>query len=531
MNFQRFGLKACVLAFLAVWMQMARAQAVEVDAQAQAWLRAAEVVMTPGEIARWAIERNAKAIAQRAQVASVSELVEAERSLYDPVMSVTTSRTFNKQARPSQDISADVQRLISCGLDPECQGSISDLKLEDRQLATVHGYGVQVLLPSGAQLEVRHSVQGNRSNLSDPPDKMEARASLTLSVVQPLLRGGGRDATEADLAVAEREYGVELQNLSRQVLDTLGSAVGAYWQLYQSEKTVFWREEALHMAQAAVDEVVTREQAGYGNTLELADAKLALNARRNELVSAVQQHAELQARVRNLLNLPGSAYAAVKFKTAASVLPVVDAPGELEQSKALDAWPAYRIALLREEQERIRLSYANNQRQPDLSLAMTYSQNNLMASRKKAFEDVADSKNRGWSLGVTFSRPLFNSAAEHKYGAQSVKVKAATQAVQSELVAWSNELVARESQLKATGEQVKVRRDAVALREQALAMQQAQFDAGRARMRTLLERQDQLSDSRLQSIEAEINWKLAELQLLAATGDVLERFGISVQTR
>ena len=58
-----------------------------------------------------------------------------------------------------------------------------------------------------------------------------------------------------------------------------------------------------------------------------------------------------------------------------------------------------------------------------------------------------------------------------------------------------------------------------------------QFEAGRARMRLVLERQDQLSESRLQAIEAQVNWKLAELQLLAVTGDVLTRFGIDIQTR
>jgi hypothetical protein len=50
-------------------------------------------------------------------------------------------------------------------------------------------------------------------------------------------------------------------------------------------------------------------------------------------------------------------------------------------------------------------------------------------------------------------------------------------------------------------------------------------------MRLVLERQDQLSDSRLQAIEAQVNWKLAELQLLAVTGDVLARFGIDIQLR
>jgi len=510
-----------------------RAQMTTHDGLTQQWLSQNEVVMTPETLARWAIDRNAKTMAQRAQVFSVIQLVAAEDALYDPTLSLTTTRSMSNQQRSSQDISADVQRLISCGMDPECKDSISDLKLTHEQLSTVHGYGVQALLPTGARVEVMHSVQGNQSNLSDPVNVMEARGTLTLTVSQPLLKGRGTDATEANLAVAQKEYAVELQNLSRQVLDTLGSAVGAYWQLYQSEQTLYWRGEAVKMAQQAVNEVTVREQSGYSNKLELSDANVSLSARMVELSVARQRHAELQARIRNLLNLNGPQFSAVRFRTVQGVEPVVDAQAapQIDETKALAAWPSYRIAQLREEQERIRLRFADNQRQPDLSVSLSYAKNNLVGSRIKAFEDVKDSKNLGWSLGISFSRPLGNGAAERKYDAQGVKVSAAADAVKSEWVAWSNELVAREAQLKYTAYQAQAKAQAVGLRQEALRLQRQQFEAGRARMRLVLERQDQLSDSRLQAIEAQVNWKLAELQLLAVTGDVLARFGIDIQLR
>jgi outer membrane protein TolC len=522
---------------LAAFCQVAtaHAQTTTYDELAQQWLSQGEVVMTPETLSRWAIERNAKTMAQRAQVSSVTQLVAAEEALYDPTLSLTTTRSKTKQKRSSEEISADVQRLISCGLDPECKGDISDLKLVNQQLSSVNGYGVQAMLPTGARLELMHSVQGNQTNMSDPINVMEARGTLTLTVSQPLLKGRGKDATEADLEVAKREYAVELQNLSRQVLDTLGSAVGAYWQLYQSEQSLYWRGEAVKMAEQAVDEVTVREQSGYSNKLELSDANVSLNARRIELSVARQQYAELQARIRNLLNLNGPSFDAVRFRTVRGIEPVVDAEAakQLDEAKALAAWPSYRIAQLREEQERIRLRYADNQRQPDLSISLSMAKNNLFNSRKKAFEDVVHNKGEGggWSLGISLSRPLGNDAAERKYSAQGIKVSAASDAVKSEWVAWSNEVVARSAQLKSTGYQAQAKAQAVALRQEALRLQREQFEAGRARMRLVLERQDQLSDSRLQAIEAQVNWKLAELQLLAVTGDVLNRFGIDIQTR
>lgn len=492
------------------------------------WLDQKSVTLVPSELGRWAIARNAKTIAQRAQVASVTHLVDAERGLYDPTLTLSSSRSFNRQARSSADISADVQRLISCGLDPECNGSIDDLQLDIRQLTTMNGYGVQVLTPTGAQVDFKHGVQGSQNNMTDPRNVMEATGSLVLSVTQPLLKGFGRDVTEADLQVAQREYEVELQNLHRQMLDTLGEAIGAYWQLYQSEQTLFWREDALNMGRAALHEVNTRLKAGYGNSLEVSDAELALNERQIEWVRAKQKWSEMQTRLRSALNLRGDQFKDVVFKTSSDVAVEGDAPVKIEQDSALALWPSFRIAQLRREQEEIRLRYANNQRMPDLSLALSYTKNLMTGSRSAALSHVPESKYQGWSVGVTLSRPIINQKADSKYDAQQVKVWAAGEAVQAERAAWANEVVAREQQLQSTHREMLARQASVRMREEALRLQQEQFEAGRSRVRAVLERQDQLNDSRLQAVEATVNWKLAELQLLAVSGDVLAHYGVSV---
>lgn len=496
--------------------------------QLDRWLAEKTVELRPDQLGRWAVQRNAKTIAQRAQVDSVTHLVEAEKALYDPMVTLSSSRSFSRQARSSADISADVQRLISCGLDPECEGSIEDLQLEVRQLTTMNGYGVQARAPTGAIVELRHGVQGSQNNMTDPRNVMEATGTLVLSVSQPLLKGFGPDVTEADLQVAQREYDVEVQNLQRQMLDTLGEAVGAYWQLYQSEQTIFWRKDAIKMGEAALEEVRARHQAGYGNPLEINDAQVALNERKIELLQAQQKWSEVQARLRSALNLPGDQFKDVRFATAADLDLQASASEGIDEDQALALWPSYRIAQLREQQEQIRLRYADNQRMPDLSLDVSYSKSLLSNSRKKSLSDVNESKDKGWSVGLTLSRPLMNMQANSKYDAQKVKVWAAAEAVRAERAAWANEVVARQQQLASAEQALQARRAAVSMREEALRLQQEQFKAGRSRIRAVLERQDQLNDSRLKAVEATVGWKLAILQLEAVSADVLANHGIAL---
>lgn len=526
---------ACLMVCSGVWpgAVLADAPLPTLEPLEQVWLREGQARLSPGEFAREAIARNAATMASRAKLSSVSHLVEAERSIYDPTVSVQVSRTFDKKPRPSADISADVQRLINCAVNPDCEGSIDDLQLNNEQSAQMFEYGVQMKLPTGAQVSVTHNVTGARSNLSDPINLLEARGSLQFSMVQPLLKGWGRGATEADLAVAELEYMVEQQNLVRQILDTIGESVGTYWHLFQAEQSIRLREEAVANAERIVDEVRKREAAGFGNELERQDALVALGTRQSDLIDAQQNLVQVQARVRNALNLSGQDFEKVVFRTD---MPSAQPDQALavhgfDESAALKLWPSYRIAQLRLQQEDIRLQYANNQRKPELNAMLSYSQSSMNNTNSKAFKDALDSRYQGWSVGLSLQRPLFNGSANSKYEAQGVKLMAAKEDVNAERMAWTNEVVARRRNLDATVRGLKLAQEMVTLRESSLQLQRQQVQAGRARVRLLLEREDQLSNARILALDALVALKIARLQFSAVVGKALERYGVALQTR
>lgn len=507
-------------------------QVQEVDSVVEGWRGQPRVELYPDEFARWALLRSAKMIAQRAQTASVRHLVEAQRALYDSVMTLSSSRSYVPQRRTTQEVNAEVQKLLSClqNINPASPCDMNGLNYDSRVYTTSMGYGIKGLLPTGAQLEMKHSLQNTVHNLSMPANIHESRGNLTITLTQPLLKGRGRDFIEADLSVAEREQAVEMQNLSRQTLDTLGEAVATYWQLYQSEQTLHWRSEAVRLANQAVRDSQIRAENSNASALEIKEAEMALSVRNVELTRAQQKHKELQARIRGVMNLSGLAYQHVNFTTRGPSWNTPDlASVPVDTDAALLNWPSFRIAQIREEQERIRFEHADRLRSADLSVTASALANPYAApGPREAMLDVGSTPYKGWSFGVNYSRPLMNTEAQSKFEAQTVKLQAAGEAVQGERVAWSNEFVARGSQYGSAIKELELRRQAVKMREDALRMQREFVLAGRSRTSQILEREDQLIESLLQEVEAFVNLRLAELQLQAIHGTVLRQFGVEL---
>jgi outer membrane protein len=507
-------------------------QYAEVDQVIDGWRRQTQVVLQPDEFGRWAVLRSAKMIAQRAQTASVHHLVEAERALYDSVLTLSSNRSYMPQRRTTQEVNAEVQKMLSClqNLNPSSPCDLTGLNYDSRLYTTSMGYGIKGLLPTGAQLEMKHSLQNSVHNLSMPANIHESRGNLTITLTQPLLKGRGREFIEADLQVAEREQAIELQNLSRQTLDTLGEAVATYWQLYQAEQVLHWRNEAVRLAKQAVQESRIRLANGSANALEIKEAQLALSVRDVELTRARQKHIELQARVRGVMNLSGIDYQHVSFTTGGAPIALTDMSNQsVDTEAALFSWPSYRVAQIKEEQERIRFEHADRLRSADLNFTVSALANPYASpGARDAMTQIGSTPYKGWSVGLNYSRPIGNGESQSKFEAQSVKLMAASDVVNGERVAWTNELVARTAQYSTARKELESRREAVKLRQEALNMQREYLMAGRSRTSQILEREDQLIDSVLQEIEGYVNLRLAELQLQAIHGTVLRQFGITL---
>ena len=476
-----------------------------------------EQALSAAQLVQLTVLYNASTAAARLQAQAAGQLLQSERALYEPVGFARLRREGYDRPRTYEERTVSLTNIDKASAIEQVLSSAA---------------GLRGKLPSGAAFELSHELKARNSNLLATTSEREYRGTLTLRLKQPLARGAGRDATEADLQVAEKEQQIEQQRFVKQLLDTVGEAAGTYWQLYRSGQVLALRERALRTAQQLRDETQRRVQGGFGPRVDLLEADVAVGGREADLVRARQQAMESQVRVRNLLNLDGAQTSGLSF--SATDLPSGgpandDAAAEGPPPQLLDFWPSYRIARLRHEQEELRLRFARNLEKPDVSVELGYNTNSLTNQLRTGLDYSLRDLHPGWSIGLTFEMPLGNQGARSKRAAQSLKRDAARLQMEAEAHQVSNEWSTRASQARSSWREMDLLRQEVTSREAIFSAERSSYELGRVRLRQLLETEDRLDESRLRLLEAHVRAQISELSLQALSGQMFQSFGLRLQ--
>lgn len=484
-----------------------------------------QVRLDPIRLVQMAATRNAEALTAGLQAQVAEHLFQAERAIYDPV--VFAQGRYDDVDRPlSQD-------------DPVGQvfGGGNDSRVEE--IRTLES-GMRQRLPWGGESSLSYQWRERESNVlgSEDSDGTEYSGMLNLTLRQPLLRGLGRGATEADLRVVELERDIDLARYRERLLETAGEAINGYWQLYRAVQGQGIRERSLDNVEQVLRDVRRRVEGGFAPSTDLLEARIARSSRRADLERARRQVAEAQSRVRTLLNLDAVDGRELSF--APEVAP--DLSGEMALTlderlqRALEIWPEFQIANLRHQQEMVRLGLAANDRLPLLDLEVGFNLNALGDNNEPDRYDDARSlfsamqfdHHSGWYAGLEFEMPVGNRRARERLSAQELRAHQAaleTGALRNSL---GHDLATRWNQFRSAHREVQELEEDVRLREQLLAAERSEYELGRSRLSEVFEREDELNESRQRLLDSATRLELARLALLLADGSLLELFGVNV---
>lgn len=510
------GVAQCLLLAAGLWLS-GPVRSEEVAPAEPVFPTSGEISMDLNQIVQWAVWRNAAAAAARLQADAAGKLLQSERELYTSTGFVRVRREGYDRPRTYEERTVSLTNIE---------------KTSALEQISSGGIGVRGKLPSGASFELSNEQRRRQSNLLASTDERENRGTLTFTIKQPLLRGAGRDAVEADLRVVEKEQQIERQRFIKQLLDTVGEAVGTYWQLIRSKQALAMRENALRSAFRLRDSVQLLVDKGFAPRIELLEAEVAIGSRQTEVARAEQQLVESQSRVCNLLDV--SALERMNLKFVPANLPAEAAMADAlaatpePPSQMLELWPTYRIAKLRVEQETLRLAYAQNLERPDLSLEAGYNFNSLDSRLRNSVQDSLSSKHPGWFVGATLEMPLSDVGVRSKREAQQLKLDAVRRQMQSEAHMAENEWVTRIAQLQASRSELRQLRQEVSNRTLLLQAELANYERGRSRLRLLIEAQDLFNDSQQRLLEGEIRYQIAAMTVQVLGGTLLESFGVRV---
>lgn len=367
---------------------------------------------------------------------------------------------------------------------------------------------ISQLVPTGASIVLLGDLSRDEEKGADPP--REFRSALSVSVVQPLLRGGGIGVATRPIRDAEFNLRVEEARLRAEVLRVIAQTKSAYYTAILAEKTIAVTEEAIQRDKVLIEATKSLFEAGLVTKRDVFSAELLLAKDTGTLVEA---QADLRLAETNLLNILGLPMATrvVLLDKDLSLQPI---------SLELDKWITTAIqnrpelvgfeALL--EQSLLNIRVAKNTLFPQVDLVGSYER----SQSDSTFGESTDLDGEAWSAGLTFSVPIGNVAAK----SDLIRAKREHALLQQEFLQTK-----RLIELEVRANVIRLHRGLEAVKplmveiEQAkgkMEIARARFALGEATNLDITDSQEDLLEAEIELLEAIVDYKIALAELEAS---------------
>lgn len=369
-----------------------------------------------------------------------------------------------------------------------------------------------VVTAYGTRVSLDWAYGQTRGNAAGP----RYRDGANLMLIQPLLRGAGRDIAMAPLHQAELAEQANRLALKDQVSHTITSIIGLYRDLLRAQEQLNITDDARQRASQLI--AVNRELIDAGRMAafeivqaeaELANQELALEGSRNNLHAG--RLALLQALALDL-DTP------LRVSEEAEAEPTgLDPRRALAQAEALQ--PIYLLQLLADQQADLDLRLAKDQQRWDLSLIGATSQARERPSSGKVWEHY---------LGLQLEIPIADLSrrqglvrAQVAVDSRRLQLADARQQLQREVVDGVREVQVSWRQLQIAGR-------ALDLSRRKLAIEQEELALGLSSNFQVLSFESDLRGAQSARLDAQIAYLNAQTALDLILGTTLDSWDVAI---
>lgn len=272
-----------------------------------------------------------------------------------------------------------------------------------KQRSMLYSAAVEALTPSGARTRMGLDIRHLNNNLQPFTGVDHEWSSFVgLSIVQPLLRGAGKNVTLAAVRVAALESDQAYQEFRRQMMVILVGAEVSYWNLYYAQEQLRFYEESLNTVKTLAADVEGRFSVGKASELEVLNAKVAVSGREAQLAVAKQSLTETVNMALGFLGNEAVGLRAVAPNPSSAT--ETDAVVCFEKAQRFN--PEY---LGRQRQiaiETLRLGVAQNQGRASLDFLGSFGVTGLSENFADAMSDIGQAQSPTWSVGLELRVPL-----------------------------------------------------------------------------------------------------------------------------
>jgi outer membrane protein TolC len=270
--------------------------------------------------------------------------------------------------------------------------------------------GLRKKLITGTEVSLTQRITRTDNNSLFFVPNPQAKATLELNIVQPLLKGAGMRYNRSLMEIARLDSEVAMNEFIRQSESHLLEICRTYWALHAARENLASKTRLIERTSKTSEEVKARA-AVDAQQKQIYRAESALASRRAEVIRAEAAVRNAQDRLKTLINDPE-----LLAEPNLDLVPA-DAPSSRQQSAdvqeaarvALENRPEIRQAFMQLRAATIRENVAKNEVLPELNLVLRGVLGGLDgADIGTSYERQYTDGSPGWGAGFVFSIPLEN---------------------------------------------------------------------------------------------------------------------------
>lgn len=370
-------------------------------------------------------------------------------------------------------------------------------------------------VPTGAEMSFTASSAIDKS-LGDSSNT----GSWSVTLTQPLLKGGGIDVTMASVKTAQLSEKINILSLKSTIMDTVTSVITAYRSFLQATKQLEISRTSLERARELVSVNKELIAAGRMAEVELVQTEADVASKEYDLLQTENSMDSARLSLIKLLDIDKSTRIVPVEKITAEPAAL---NYEQMKAKALDNRTDYLSALLSLEISKINLMLAKNNKLWDLSLFGEYGGSSASGS-----STAGDSSSRNWNAGMKLSIPIGDLTPQYGYISAKISLEKNEMSLAKlrETVEIEVQDAVRDAEMKLR--QVKLASQSRALSGKKLEIEAEKMKAGRSSNFQLVTYQNDLVNAQNNELNAVINYLNALTSLDMTLGTTLDKWGIAI---
>jgi len=353
-------------------------------------------------------------------------------------------------------------------------------------------------------------------------------SALLATLTQPILQGFGKDIARVEQRRAENRRSVAQIQARINGLQVVQDLTTAYWELAYAQQERAIRQSSVELAKEQLRLTRAAIRGGTVAPTESLALEQAIASREEQVLLAEVNTSRRSLELRRLAGMevgPGEINLSVGERLNAP-----DRPLDLDQQLQLADSQNPTVAILKAQGDgaKIDVEFASDGIRPRLDATATFGPQGSANTASDTVDQLVTLEAWQATARLDYTQVLGNRGAEGNRDRARENVRRLRVDLEEARRQVAVSVVDAVNSVRTARKRIEVSETSIRLAEQNIEVEQARFQAGRATNFDVLQRQNELEQSRLSYARAVVDYLQALTLLDSLTGDLLKRRGVEV---